>query len=214
MPKSAPKDNQTFAHKKALRQQALKLLAERGIHTPVVLESHAGTGKLWEVCYEHLPFGVALEKNPDKTTRLAKQRPAWAIYECDCEVALGEGIGSLWTIDLLDCDPYGACWSAIEAFFVSERPFADVMVVVVNCGLRLHLTFLDAWKSPELQPMVERFGNDLRPIYLEVCGEMLRERVARAGYEVQKFAGYYCGKNQNMTHFLALLTRPTGASVA
>lgn len=212
MPKTAQKDNQTFAHKKALRKRALELLAERGIDTPIVMETHGGAGKLWEACYEHLPFGITLEKNPDKTARLGKQRPTWCVYECDCEVALREGVGSLWAVDLLDVDPYGQAFPTLEAFFSSNRPFADMMVVVVNDGLRQKLRMKGAWDVKILHSKVEKYGNDLFPVYLDLCRELLEESVARAGYRMEHFAGYHCGPLDQMTHFLALLVR--GAPVA
>lgn len=207
MPKTTRKDNQTFAEKKALRNHALDLLAGRGVTQPVVLETHAGAGKLWAACYEHLPFGVAFEKNPQKTARLARQRPAWAVYEADCEQALAAGVGKLWTVDLLDVDPYGSCWETIDAFFSSARPFAPLMAVAVNCGLRQNLQLHTGWQVASMRGMVEKYGNDLYPVYLEVCQELIAEKTAQAGYAVERFGGYFCGKKQNMTHFLALLVK-------
>ena len=36
---------------------------------------------------------------------------------------------------------------------------------------------------------------------------VLKEKAALAGYSLSRFAGYYCGHGQPMTHYLALLVR-------
>jgi len=203
MPK---RDNSTFRHKVAIRQQALALL---GNPSPVVCETHGGEGWLFDACYANLPAGMVFEMDTTKSARLGKQRPSWAVYEADCVEALAAGVGAHLTFDLLDCDPYGESWPVIEAFFTSERPFADRMVVVVNDGLRQKLAMTGGWSVKSLAGMVERYGNDLHPIYLEVCREMLTEKAASAGYSVGHFAGYFCGDKQAMTHFLALLVKET-----
>lgn len=201
------KDNQTFRHKKALRLKALAMLAERGVEQPVVMETHGGAGALWNACYPTLTQGVVFEQEPAKAARLAKQRPTWAVYEADCVEALRGGVGRHWTVELLDADPYGECWPALEAFFSSERPFAQRMMLVVNDGLRQTLALQRAWATTSLQGAVARHGNDLHPIYLEICEELVNEKVAAAGYRVDHFGGYFCGVHQNMTHFLAVLER-------
>jgi hypothetical protein len=201
------KDNQTFRHKKALRLKALEMLAARGITQPVVMETHGGAGVLWNACYPTLAQGVVFEQEPGKVARLAKQRPTWAVYEADCVSALRGGAGAHLAVELLDVDPYGECWPTLEAYFSSTRPLPPVMVLVVNDGLRQTLALQRAWATASMQGAVGRHGNDLHPIYLEVCEELVNEKVAAAGYRVNHFAGYYCGVHQNMTHFLALLER-------
>lgn len=207
MGQSSKKDNQTFRHKKALRMKALELLRERGIEQPVVMETHGGAGKLWNACYSMLPQGVVMEKDAAKAARLGKQRPTWAVYECDCVEALQAGVGAHLTIDLLDCDPYGEVWPTLDAFFTSERPLAPVMALVVNDGLRQTLALGRAWATGSLRDVVARRGNDLHPVYLDVCEELVNEKAASAGYRIDRFAGYHVGDKQNMTHFLAVLVK-------
>src|SRR5690349_14586889 len=108
-------DNSTFKKKRALRLKALELLAELGIPQPAVMETHGGAGTLWNACYSTLPRGVVMEKDASKAARLGKQRATWAVYECDCVEALAAGVGAHLSIDLLDCDPYGECWNALDA---------------------------------------------------------------------------------------------------
>ena len=200
-------DNSTYQHKLALRRRALALLTEVGIEQPVVMETHGGRGELFKACYEHLPEGVVFETDNQKAAHLGKQRPTWAVYQADCVHALSGGVGAHLTVDLLDCDPYGEPWPVLEAFFTSQRSFAPVMAVAVNDGLRQKLAMGGAWDVASLQDAVQKHGNDLHPIYLEVCRELLEEKVAHVGYQVSYFGGYYTGAKQAMTHYLAMLRR-------
>jgi len=198
------KDNSTFNQKVILRKRALLRL---GILRPIVMETHGGEGRIWETCYAHLHRGVVFEKDSDRADLLARQRPTWAVYEADSELALADGVGAHVTVDLLDVDPYGSSWETIEAFFISERPFAPKMVVAVNDGLRESLEMAQGWKTKSLQPVIDRHGNNLYPIYLEVCRELMEIHTAKAAYQVESFAGYYCGIRGKMCHFLAVLCR-------
>lgn len=54
-----------------------------------------------------------------------------------------------------------------------------------------------AWSIGLLQGAVNKYGNDLHPIYLEICQEMLREKASEAGYSLTRFAGYHCGHAPN-----------------
>lgn len=62
-----------------------------------------------------------------------------------------------------------------------------------------------AWKIKTLRPMVRKYGHRLHAAYLKICEEMMAERARVAGYEVDRFAGYYCGHSKQMTHYLAIL---------
>jgi len=203
------KDNSTFRQKVLLRQLAIKELVEIGA-TPVVLETHGGYGKLYRACYRSVSQGIVLEKDRDRAAFLARQRPMWAVYEADCVDAVRGGVGAHLPVNLLDADRYGDPWPVIEAFFESERPRPGVMLVVVNDGLRQKVRMGGAWSVETLRPMVERYGNDLHPIYLEVCQVLIAEKAAHAGYTVDRFAGYYCGHAKQMTHYLAILHRGPG----
>ena len=202
-------DNSTFQHKVELRREALAILADKGIERPIIMETHGGTGKLFDALYAHLDRGVVFEKDEAKSAILGKQRPTWAVYECDCVVAIKGGVGGHLPIDLLDVDPWGSVWEIIEAFFTSGRQFEDTMIVVVNDGLRQCLSLGKAWDVKMMKPMVRKYGNDLHPIYLDVCRDMMSGIVAHAQYTLSHFAGFYCGKNQANTHFLAVLDRPS-----
>ena len=73
MPKK--QDNSTFSLKKSLRVKALL-----EIDDPVVMETHGGYGKLYGMCYSHLEQGVVFEKRPERSAKLAMQRPGLAVY--------------------------------------------------------------------------------------------------------------------------------------
>jgi hypothetical protein len=196
------RDNTTLAKKAALRRVMLRQMET----APVVMETHGGLGHVWAACYVGVEQGVVFEKDEDKAGYLAEQRPAWAVYEADCVGALKGGAGAHLEVNVLDLDPYGEPWPAMDAFFESERPRAKRVWVVVNDGLRSKVRVGGAWTTGSLAKMVRRYGNDLKDRYLEICRELLAEKAAQAGYSLSRFAGYYCGHGQQMTHYLALLS--------
>lgn len=201
--KAPQQDNSTFPAKIELRRLALQQVTN-----PVVMETHGGYGELYDACYYGVvETGVVFEREFARAAFLARQRPAWAVYEGECQLALAAGVGSHLTVNLLDVDPYGSAWDAIPAFFNSPRPFADRMALVVNDGLRYGVKLGKSWQVKTLQPLVERFGNDLWDKYLDVCGIMLQEAIQPAGYSVRFFDGYYAGIGKKMTHFLAILEK-------
>lgn len=177
------------------------------IAEPVVMETHGGKGELFEACYRGVNDGVVFEKDPKKSKVLGRQRPTWAVYEADCVYCLGVGIGDHLEINLLDVDPYGDPWPAVEAFFKGERPRVDKLFVAVNDGLRQSTVMKDSWNVETLRTAVSKYGNDLHGIYLEVCKELMAEKASLAGYDLTHFFGYYCGHTKQMTHYLALLEK-------
>ncbi len=205
------KDNSTIAKKIGVRRAALRALCNEA---PVILETHGGTGGIYREVYTEVWQGVVFETDAKKAEILAHQRPSWSVYEADCEKALRAGVGAHLTINLLDCDPYGDPWPVLDAFFSSERSFAEHMLVAVNDGLRQKLKMGGAWSTGSMSGMVARFGNDLQGIYLDVCEVLMAEKAAQAGYRLHRFNGYYCGHAQQMTHYLAELTRDTAAGPA
>lgn len=197
------KDNSTFEQKSALRIKALREIAN-----PVVMETHAGYGKLFARCYAHLKDGVCFEKKAEKAEALAKQRPTWAVYEADCVAAIRAGVGSHLEVNFLDLDPYGEPWPVLDAFLESERPKPERLVIVVNDGLRQKLKLQGAWKVHSMQAIVARRGNgDIYSQYLDVCRELMQEKAAKAGYRLRRWTAYYAGHNENMTHYAAVLER-------
>ena len=196
------KDNSTLKEKVALRQALMRRVKE-----PVIMETHGGLGRLWKACYRSVKEGIVFEKHPVRAGWLALQRPTWAVYEADCVRALINGVGAHLVVNLLDVDPWGDPWPAIDAFFNSERPRADTLWVVVNDGLRQLMRRGGAWRARTLQPMVARYGNALHGKYLQVCREMMEEKAGAGGYGLVSWAGYYCGHAKQMTHYLAELRR-------
>ena len=209
MARTKQKDNSTYREKVALRKRALGELAALGVNHPVICETHGGAGKLWAACYAEIQTpGIVFEKDPKKSEHLALQRPSWAVYECDSETALREGVGGHVVVDLLDVDPYGSSWEAIEGFLSSRRAFADQMVVVVNDGLRQALSMGAAWNIRAMERYVLKYGNDaIFKDYPDLCHEILQDKAAAAAYTVSRFASYTCGAKQFEVHMLALLTR-------
>jgi hypothetical protein len=201
------RDNSTFHEKVTLRKKALEWLDHYGVSEPIVFEAFGGEGHLFNACYSHLDTGVVIEKDSIKASRLASQRPSWRVYEGDSIGAMAAGVGGDLAFDLLDIDPYGSCWAAIEAFFQSDRTFADRMIVVVQDGLRLKLAAGNGWEMEVLEPMIMRYGNDLHPVYQNVCHDLLELKAAQAGYALSRFGSYYTGHSKAMTHFIAVLEK-------
>lgn len=193
-------DNSTFRYKAALRRRALAK-----IDIPVVLETHGGAGKLYRAVYAHIEHGIVFEKDERKAELLAGQRPTWAVYQADCDAALASGAAAWLPANVIDLDPYGEPWPTLSAIMQSERPRPSRVALVVNDGLRLKIKMSGASTVKSMIDAVAVFGNDCYDNYLEVCHFMTRKIVAHAGYRVRHFEGYYCGYNQQMTHYLAVL---------
>ncbi len=197
-------DNSTAQQKIALRRQALRQLDS----PPRVLEAYGGLGTLYRHCYQDIRQGVVFEQDRGKARTLAAQRPTWAVYQGDCVAAMRGGAGAHLSVNLLDLDPYGSPWPALDAFLQSARPLPEKLVVVVNDGLRgAHKFMTQAWDIDHVAPLVAHFGNDLYGIYLEAAQWFVQEKAREAGYHLTRWTGYYCGNKQSMTHYLAVLER-------
>lgn len=198
------KDNTTLARKVLLRKNLLKELDD----APVILETHGGYGEVWKKVYSNIKRGIVFEKNPKKAEALAKQRPSWAVYECDCINALRHGVGSHLPVNFVDCDPYGQPWPVLDAFFTSCRPFTNTLAVVVNDGLRQKLKMNGGWSVDSLIGIVTEYGNSaLYENYLDICQEILQKKAAQRGYALSRWTGYYCGYENQMTHYAAILSK-------
>lgn len=196
------KDNSTISKKINLRLEYLQML-----DAPVIMETHGGRGKLYERCYSGF-YGVVFEKDPAKTDLLCSQRPDWSVYEGDCIAAISAGAGAHLPINFLDVDPYGQPWPVFEAFFSSDRPHPETMIVVCNDGLRQKLKLNGGWQTKAMQPIIAKYGNDrLFSCYLDVCSDLLGQIAGTAGYRITDWRGYYCGHAQQMTHYAAKLNR-------
>jgi len=202
------KDNSTLALKTSLRRNALK-----EIDLPVVMETHGGYGAIFANCYFGIVDGVAFESKPDKASALAKQRPTWAVYESDCVMAIRAGIGNHLPVNFLDLDPYGEPWPVMDAFFQSDREFPDKLVIVVNDGLRQKLKMNGGWDVGSMVDVVAKYGaSQMSKNYLAICRELLEEKASQRNYTLTRWAGYYCGHADQMTHYVAILTKPAELS--
>lgn len=175
------------------------------------METHAGAGKIWSYCYAGIEDGVAFEKNPAKADILARQRPSWAVYECDVVAAVGLGAGSHLPANVLDIDPYGEPWPVIDAFFTSDRPWPSPLAIVVNDGLRQKLKMGGGWTTGSMAEVVGRVGNAaLYDDYLAICRTLLEEKAGSVGYRLDHWAGRYTGHAQQMTHYAGIFSRVGG----
>ena len=206
--KATQKDNSTYKLKVKLRKNALGFLS-----APVVMETHGGYGAIYQECYALLSSGVVFEKDARKAESLAKQRPAWAVYECDCEMAIRAGVGLHLPVNFYDLDPYGSSWPVLDAILSADREWPERVVVVVNDGLRQKMKMGSSWEVKALQSMVTRYGaSRMYAHYLEICREMVTEKVRQVGYDLSHWGGYYCGYEGQMTHYAAVCERATNAA--
>lgn len=202
------KDNSTFREKVAIRRHALQ-----AINTdPVICESHGGTGKLYRALYAEISSGMVIEKDQAKFKLLIHQRPTWSVYRGDSERVISAGCGAHLPINFLDLDPYGTPWPVLDAWIDSPRPKAPRLIVVVNDGLRQKIKLGGAWSVGGFEEVTQRFGSDIYDQYLAVCQWLMQQKAAQAGYTLSRFEGYYCGHNQAMTHYLAVLDQSELAS--
>lgn len=183
-------------------------MRKRLVGLPVVLETHGGVGKVFERIYADLPQGIVFESDAGKAEILCRQRPTWSVYQARSDVMLAEGAGNHLPVSLLDVDPYGEPWPTIEAFFRSERPRVPRLGIAVNDGLRQKLRLQGGWSVHSMRQAVERWGNAaLHEKYLEVAKWKMEQLGALQGYELTGWTGYYCGYNDDMTHYAAVLER-------
>lgn len=178
-----------------------------------MLEAYGGFGSLFPHCYAGIRDGIVFEKQPAKTEALAKQRPTWCVYEADCIRALRANAGAHLPVNFADFDPYGECWPALQAFFQSDRPRTERVILTVNDGLRRELKLKSGWHHESMRPWVERFGNDhCYKHYEDICELSVSLLAKSRGYEVSRWTSYYCGAAENMTHFAAVLEKMKGPS--
>jgi hypothetical protein len=202
----AQKDNSTLRRKVALRTNLLATLNGMG-ESPVVLEGFGGVGAIYHRCYRGIGVGVVFEKNEEKAKQLAVSRPTWAVYEGDTAALFRSGIGSHLPVNFLDLDPYGGAWDYVEAFFGSERPFPSTLALAVNDGLRNNIK-MHGWATDAISDAIQTFGQkETYANYLEVCRWKLEKIVGQRGYSLTHWTGYYCGHNNDMTHYAAICRR-------
>lgn len=177
------------------------------------METHGGAGVLFEKLYRDAPPGVVFEREAMKADILARQRPTWAVYECDVVGALSDGAGSHLPVNFLDVDPYGEPWGAIGAFFDSDRPRPQRMYLAVNDGLRQKVKLGGAWQVKSLAELVAERGNAwVYRNYLEAARILLTQKAGKAGYRLTRWAGYYCGHLKQMSHYSAMLELTSAGS--
>lgn len=199
------KDNSTLSLKTSLRRN---VLAELGAPA-VVCETHGGYGHIYERCYRGAVGGVVFEKDAAKAEFLARQRPAWAVYECDCATALAAGVGAHLAINFLDLDPYGEPWPVLDAFLLGHGArLPDVWGLAVNDGLRQKVRLAGGWDVVSLHDAVGRWGAaNMYANYLDVCRWMVEKKAGQLGYKLTRWAAYHCGDKHDMTHYGAILRR-------
>lgn len=201
--KSTKKDNSTGAEKHRLRNRVLRECNQ----APLVMETHGGWGRSFERVWFKARGGLVMEKDEGKTIHLARQRPAWMVYQCDSAAALEAGLARDRAFDIVDVDPYGMSLPTIDALMTNERTFPDCWHLVVNDGGRMKLRLGGAWHMKRIEHIVRREGNNIEAKWLEVLHECIRDLAPTIGFRLTHWEGYYCGVVKDMTHYWARLER-------
>lgn len=198
------KDNSTLTLKASLRRSLMNEIGQA-----VIMETHGGYGHVYDLCYQAVERGIVFEKDAKKAAFLAQQRPSWAVYECSCEEALADGVGGHLPVNMVDMDPYGEPWPVLDAFLVGHgERMPSTWGLVVNDGLRNKVQLNGGWDVDSLKDAVAHWGAAaMHGNYLDVCRWLVDKKVATVGFTVARWAGYYCGHNQAMTHYAAVLRR-------
>jgi len=130
------------------------------------------------------------------------------VYQAKAEPSIEAGAAAHLPITLLDVDPYGEPWPTIEAFFTSDRPRPQRIGIAVNDGLRQKLRLQGGWSVHSMRRAVEKFGNaGLFDKYLDVARWKIEQLAALRDYRVTHWTGYYCGFQNDMTHYACVLER-------
>ena len=203
----AKKDNGSRSLKAYVRRKLMGQIA------PIaVLETHGGSGAMYNDCYRGVP-GVVIEKNQNKASSLAEQRQAWAVYEGDSEKIIKAGAGFHLPINFVDIDPYGDPWPVIDAVFSQAANLPDTWGLVVNDGLRRFLMLGGAWKMPRFKKYVAEVGNKEVPrIYLDICRREIEEKARAIGAGLDWWLCVSGGAGKQMTHYAAVISRQGGLS--
>ena len=192
--------------KTGLRRKLLKQLSLESKQVQI-LETHGGKGRVWERVYSGFS-GVVIEKNPDKTEFLVIQRPTWKVYEGDSVRLLFGGLCRAEAFSVIDVDPYGEPWPIFRALVERHDAWPSSFGIAVNDGLRQKLKLGGGWNVNSVKHLAERYGNRaMYSNYLAVCKVMIEEMFAPLGFSITWWHGYYCGANNDMTHYAAVLTR-------
>ena len=199
------RDNSTATGKHRLRRRVLAECNEE----PTVLETHGGWGRAFERVWYRTAPGMVIEKDEDRCAHLAQQRPTWSVYQADSTAALAAGLGQSRRFDIVDIDPWGMALPVLDAFMTPQRAYPDRWHLVVNDGGRLKMRVAGAWHVKRIAHIVQRIGNDIHRVYLEVLQQCVTELADSIGFAVTHFEGSYQGDAQVMTHFWARLDRRT-----
>jgi len=173
------------------------------LDAPCVMETHGGYGAIYDECYRSSDIpGVVFEKNPVKADALAKQRPTWAVYECDCVAAIAEGVGFHIPVNLFDIDPYGSPWDVIDAILSQGDKLPSTVVMAVNDGLRQKVQINGGWDVEQLSAAVRYFGaSSMYRKYLEVCEFLLQQNLNKFFQELNRTSLQILPSRQNLAQW-------------
>lgn len=184
---------------------ALRAAVRAQVGAPFLLECYGGSGAMYRACWRACP-GVVLEKDPAYVGTLARERPTWKVYEGDTVAMLHAGLVAYLPITLVDCDPYGQPWPALEAFLMAQRVWQESWGLVVTDGGIQKIQLSGGWDMPGWEPYIQRYGNGLMAHYLAVCRERLQDLVTSYGYDIAWWHGQY-GVGRHIAYYGAVLRR-------
>lgn len=183
---------------------AIRRLAEAAAPPGPVLETHGGTGWLASTVYAGRT-GIGIELNQRKAAARARILPAWWSIVGDSASVLRSGALRWFAPAIIDVDPYGDPWPALEAAAagVSVPP---AVVLAVTDGLPRALQIRD-YRVPSLRADIAAHGLDyVREYYEEIC----RRRIQRLfpAYTIDRWVYAESGKGRGLALYAARITQP------
>lgn len=143
-----------------------------------MLETHGGTGRLYEACYHEIDRGIVCEINEKRAYVLARQRPAWLVCCNDARDICATGMLGKMQVDLVDIDPYGDPWPYTMAAMAALNGMSYWVVVQDGLPAKLKVSVRDV-KS--VRPALGKFGSDIHSQYDQVARFLVEREAERLG---------------------------------
>lgn len=183
----ARKDNSSGAWKARIRLDVARMLPADA----VVFEGYAGTGFLWRACWAGFR-GWAVDKDAARCAAAAIERPRWAVLQGDTPSLLEAGVGRRVPFAVVDLDTWGEPWSALKAWFLSDRKRAARTHLFLTDGYRSRASIATLCKT--IWPDVEGRLNLSTNAYRETVTARVWGWCLEAGLTVASWRGHTCGK--------------------
>lgn len=186
---------------------SLRLNLRQHIPQPYIIELYGGKGLMYTHCWNDTQ-GVVFEKDPKLIDTLATVRPSWRVYQGDTVKALQAGVCSSVIPQhvILDCDPFGSPWPAIEAYIRALIVPPIVLGLAVTDGAIQKVQLTGGWDVDGWSPHVLKYGNDIYDRYLFFSKMRLEALLKPQGYTLISWHGVY-GDRKHVAYYAAIFSQ-------